>query len=481
MQRLGLSFFTRRARTYRLTDETCSRVVWLEGRPIMPDAGHMVLGLLALPNGSHSSAWLLPGAVDGAPVSIDYYRRLAQTAERGKLDFFFIADRPSVRLDRMDIWSRAPSYTNILEPITLLAAVAGATTHIGLGATASTSFFEPYNVARQFASLDHISGGRAAWNVVTGSSDESARNFGQPHLPPHEERYARAREFVEVVMSLWDTWEDDAFVYDHATGLSYLPEKFHPTHHHGRFFDIDGGLNIGRTPQGRPVIIQAGASETGKQLAAETAEIVFGPSASMKAAQDFYSDVKGRVARHGRDADSLKILSGISIVLGATEAEAREKAARWHDYVHPDVARVWIGEDLEADLMDLPLDEPIPEDRIPISARMHRAYADEIIAMVRAGLTLREICRRYNRSRAVLCGTPMQIADLMEEWVSAKACDGFMLSPLTLPACLEEFIDQVIPELQRRGLFRTDYEGRTLRDHLGLKWPQHRRFTERTL
>ncbi|MCS0497457.1 LLM class flavin-dependent oxidoreductase [Ancylobacter sp. MQZ15Z-1] len=444
----------------------------------MADKRNMVLGLLALPNGSHSAAWLLPGALDGASVNIDYYHRLAQTAERGKLDFFFIADRPSVRVDRMEVWSRAPTYTNILEPLTLLSAVAGVTSHIGLGATTSTSFFEPYNVARQYGSLDHISGGRAAWNVVTSASNDSARNFGLDKLPPHEERYARAREFVEVVLSLWDTWEDDAFVYDHEAGLSYLPEKFHPTHHHGTYFKVDGGLNISRTPQGHPVIIQAGASETGKALAAETAEVVFGPSASMKAAQDFYADLKGRLARFGRDRDSLKIVSGISIVLGATEEEARAKLASWHDYVHPDLARVWIGEDLEADLTDLPLDAPVPEDRIPTNARMHKAYADEIIAMVREGLTLREICRRYNRSRAVLCGTPLQIADMMEEWVSAQACDGFMLSPLTLPGCLDEFIDGVIPELQRRGLFRTEYEGRTLRDLLGLKRPANRHVAE---
>ncbi|MCS0503167.1 LLM class flavin-dependent oxidoreductase [Ancylobacter mangrovi] len=440
----------------------------------MAGSANMVLGLLAMPNGSHSASWRLPGAQDGGAIDIGYQRRLVQLAERGKLDFFFLADSPSLRVDNMDVWSRAPAYQNILEPLTLLSALAGATTHIGLGATASTSFFEPYNLARQFASLDHITGGRAAWNVVTTANDYAARNFGLPRLPPHEQRYARAREFVDVVFRLWDTWEDDAFVYDHAAGLSYLPEKFHPTHHEGAVFKVDGGLNIARPPQGRPVIIQAGASETGKALAAETAEVVFGPSGDMATAIAFYRDLKGRLPAFGREPDALKILSGISVVLGESEAHAREKLQSWHDLVHPDVARIRIGQDLGNSLMDLPLDEPVPEDRIIEGAGQHRAYAQEIVAMVREGLTLREICRRYNRSRAFLCGTPSQVADLMEEWIGAGACDGFMLSPLSLPACLEEFVAQVIPELQRRGLFRTEYEGRTLREHLGLKRPENR-------
>ncbi|MCK0198776.1 LLM class flavin-dependent oxidoreductase [Ancylobacter sp. 6x-1] len=440
----------------------------------MADPRHMILGLLALPNGSHSASWLLPGAQDGASVDIEHYRRLAQAAERGKFDFFFIADQAAVRMDRMEVWSRAPSYTNILEPITLLAAVAGSTRHIGLGATACTTFCEPYTIARQFASLDHISGGRAAWNVVTGASHDAARNYGMDQLPSHEVRYDRAREFVEVALSLWDTWEDDAFVHDHAEGRVYLPEKFHPTRHAGTHFRVDGGLNIARAPQGRPVVIQAGASETGKQLAAETAELVFGPSAGMAAAQTFYRDLKGRLPALGRARDALKIVSGVSMVLGEDEAEARARLDAWHDHVHPDVARVRIGEDLEADLMDLPLDAPIPQDRIPLQARLHKAYSDEIIAMVRQGLTLREICRRYNRSRAVICGSPVAIADMMEEWVASEACDGFMLSFLTLPGCLDDFVDKVVPELQRRGLFRREYEGGTLRDLIGLPRPANR-------
>lgn len=444
----------------------------------MAGVKNIVLGLLALPNGSHSVSWMLPGATDGASVSIDHYRHLAQIAERGKLDFFFIADTPGVRMKHLGIWSRAPAYMNILEPITLLAALAGATRNIGLGATASTSFFEPYNLARQFASLDHISGGRVAWNVVTSASDDAARNFGLPRLPPHDERYAKAREFVEVVRELWDTWEDDAFVYDHDAGLTFLPEKFHATRHHGAFFNVEGGLNIARPPQGRPVIIQAGASEVGKELAAETAELVFGPSADMASAVDFYRDLKGRLAKYGREPDSLKIVSGISIVLGESEEHARARLEGWHDLVHPDVARVRIGEDLEADLMDLDLDEPVPEDTIPKVAGQHKAYAEEIIGMVRQRLTLREICRRYNRSRAILCGTATQVADLMEEWIGNEACDGFMLSFLTLPGCLNEFVEQVVPELQRRGLFRTDYEGRTLRDLLGLRRPENRHVRE---
>ncbi len=434
----------------------------------------MVIGALIHANGSHAASWLMPEAQPHASTDIDYYRAMAQTAERGKFDFFFIADTPAARTENLKVWSRSPLFMNVLEPITLLSAIAGATSHIGLGATASTSFFEPYNLARQFASLDHISHGRAAWNVVTSANDYAARNFGLDRLPPHADRYAKAREFVEVVEALWDTWEDDAFVYDKNTCLSFLPEKLHALDHKGEYFTVQGALNIERPPQGRPVIIQAGASDTGRDFAAEFAEVVFGSSGALAPAKAFYGDLKERMVKFGRRPDDLKIASGISVVIGESEQEAREKLESWQELIHPDVGVMRLGQDLETDLSDLPLDQPVPEDRIPKSSNFHKAYFDEIAGMIRQRLTLREIARRYNRAKATFCGTAMQVADHMEAWMEAGACDGFMISFLALPSSLVDFVDKVIPELQRRGVFRTDYTGSTLRDHLGLPRPENR-------
>ncbi len=423
----------------------------------------MVIGALIHANGSHAASWLMPEARPHASTDVDYYRAMAQTAERGKFDFFFIADTPAARTENLKVWSRSPLFMNVLEPITLLSAIAGATTYIGLGATASTSFFEPYNLARQFASLDHITHGRAAWNVVTSANDYAARNF-----------YAKAREFVQVVEALWDTWEDGAFVYDKDTCLSFLPDKLHALDHKGKYFTVQGALNIERPPQGRPVIIQAGASDTGKDFAAEFAEVVFGSSGALAPAKAFYSDLKERMGKFGRRPDDLKIASGISVVIGESEGEARDKLESWQELIHPDVGVMRLGQDLETDLSDLPLDQPVPEHRIPTSSNFHKAYFDEIAGMIRQGLTLREIARRYNRNKATFCGTAVQVADHMEAWMEAGACDGFMISFLALPSSLVDFVDKVVPELQRRGLFRTDYAGPTLRNHLGLRRPENR-------
>jgi N-acetyl-S-(2-succino)cysteine monooxygenase len=434
----------------------------------------MVIGALIHPNGSHAASWLMQEARPHASTDIDYYRAMAQLAERGKFDFFFIADTPAARTENLTAWSRAPLFMNVLEPITLLAAVAGATRHIGLGATASTSFYEPYNLARQFASLDHISHGRAAWNVVTSANDYAARNFGLDRLPPHGERYAKAREFVQVVEALWDTWEDGAFIWDREACLSFLPEKQHALHHRGQYFAVQGALNIERSPQGRPVIIQAGASDTGKDFAAEVAEVVFGSGGSLSKAKEYYQDLKQRMAKFGRHPDDLKIAAGISVVIGESEQEARDRLESWQELVHADVGVMRLGMDLETDLSDLPLDQPVPEHCIPASSNFHQAYFNEIASMIREGLTLREMARRYNRSKATFCGTAVQVADHMAFWVEAGACDGFMISFPALPSTLQDFVDKVVPELQRRGLFRTGYAGQTLRDHLGLRRPGNR-------
>ncbi|WP_431304436.1 LLM class flavin-dependent oxidoreductase [Sediminicoccus sp. BL-A-41-H5] len=433
----------------------------------------IALATLVQPNGNHLAAWLAPGAQPDAGTDIAWWQRIAQIAEQGKFDLFFIADTPTVRTDNMRIWSHAPTFMNQLEPLTMLAAVAGATSRIGLGATVSTSFSEPYNVARFFASLDHISQGRAAWNVVTSANDYAARNFGHAKLAPHGERYERAAEFVEVVKKLWNSWEPDAFLYDTTEKLTFDPAKFHLVQHEGKHFRVHGGLNIAPAPQGHPVIIQAGASDTGKELAAATAEVVFGTSATIQGGVAFYQDLKGRMAKYGRAPDTLKILGGITVIVGDTAEEAEALNREYQELLHPAVGVMRLGQDLETDLSDLPLDEPVPKHRIPAASNHHQAYFAEIAGLIREGLTLRQVAARYNRSKATLCGSPTQIADLMQEWMEAGACDGFMVTFPVMPRGLQDFVDKVVPELQRRGLFRQDYTGTTLREHLGLPRPRH--------
>jgi N-acetyl-S-(2-succino)cysteine monooxygenase len=428
--------------------------------------------LIGSASGGHPASWLHPKANAAGSTDVAYYRSLAQTAERGLFDLFFIADTPAARTDNLHAWSRFPMFMNVLEPVTLLTALAGATTHIGLGGTVSTSFSEPYNVARQFASLDHISYGRAAWNVVTSANDYAARNFGHSTLPPHALRYEKASEFVDVVNKLWDSWDDDAFVHDRNTGLFFEPGRQHAVHHEGKFFKVDGALNVARSPQGKPVIIQAGASDTGLELAARTAEIVFASASNPQDAKRSYDELKGRMAKYGRHPDTMKILAGLPVMIGSSQQEAEDKYQALQEMIHPDVGRFRLGTDLEADLSDLPLDEPIPESRLPKSANLHKAFFDGIMKIIREeNPTLRQLYLRYERGRKTIKGTPKQIVDVMEQWIAMGATDGFMMQFSTLPDGLEDFVKLVVPELQRRGMFRTQYTGTTLRDHLGLARP----------
>jgi FMN-dependent oxidoreductase (nitrilotriacetate monooxygenase family) len=310
--------------------------------------------------------------------------------------------------------------------------------------------------------------------VVTSANDYAARNFGLDRLPPHAKRYDKAREFFQVVQALWDTWEEDAFIFDRTNARMFDPKKMHVLDHQGEYFKVHGALNMARTPQGKPVIFQAGASETGKEFAAETAEVVFGTGSDIKEAIAFYDDLKGRMAKFGRDRDSLKVLSGVSIVVGDSEAQAREKWAEWQERVPIEVNLMYLKTDLETDLSDLPLDEPIPEHRIPKTSNFHQVYFNEIVGLIREGLTLRQVCKRYNRSKAIIYGTGSQVADQLEHWVEAGASDGFMAAFPVLPQSLTDVTEKVIPELQRRGLFRTEYEGVTLRENLGLARPVNR-------
>ncbi len=437
---------------------------------------NMALALLYGAAGSHPASWLHPQSHRHQPTELAPYAAAARMAERGLFDLFFIADTPAARTDNLHAWSRFPLFMNVLEPVTLLTALAGATSRIGLGGTLSTSFSEPYNVARQFASLDHLSGGRAAWNVVTSANDYAARNFGHAKLAPHADRYRRAGEFVDVVRKLWDSWDDGAFRLDRESGVYFSPAAQHPVHHHGEHFTVDGALNIARPPQGHPVIIQAGSSDTGQELAARTAEVVFSSNPDVESAARFTRGLKARMAAYGREPGELKVLAGLPIVIAATDQEAADELARLQELVHPDVGRFRLGMDLETDLSDLPVDEPIPEDRIPSNANFHKGFFDDILRLIRDGRptgrpTLREVYLRYERGRKTITGSPKRIADVMEEWFTGGAADGFMLQFHIQPRGLELFVEQVVPDLQRRGLMRTQYAGATLRENLGLRRP----------
>jgi N-acetyl-S-(2-succino)cysteine monooxygenase len=442
-----------------------------------PRQDHMRLGWLASPFGSHPAAWLHPGAEPNAALNPSHYVRMVQIAEAGKLDFVFQADVPAARDGNMQALRRAPRFMSIWEPLTLLSALAPMTTHIGLAGTSSASYYEPYNLARQYASLDHLSGGRAGWNVVTSAHPSTGYNFGRDGLEPHDLRYERAREFMDIVLGLWDSWDDDAFPIDRNSGVYFDPKKMHYLHHDGKFFKVRGPLNIARCPQGRPVIIQAGGSEAGKELAAETAEVVFGADGVIANAQRFYADVKGRMQHFGRAPEELAYMPGLTVTIGRTTEEANERFELVQSLIHPDVGRELLSDDLEGiDLSAIPLDSPIPLEMLPATANRHKSYFDAIVAAIKnEGLTLRQLYQRHaQRSGLSVRGTPTQIADKMEEWFQGRASDGFMLTFPTVPGGLQDFVTLVIPELQRRGLFREEYEGRTLRDNLRLKRPPSR-------
>jgi alkanesulfonate monooxygenase len=376
----------------------------------------------------------------------------------------------------MEAISRSAQYIANFEPITLLAALSAVTSHIGLVATASTSYNEPFHVARKFASLDHLSGGRAGWNLVTSGMEAEAKNFGREKHYQHGERYERAREFACIVVGLWDSWDDDAFVRDKQSGQFFHPDKMHWLNHKGENFSVRGPLNVPRTPQGRPVIVQAGGSEDMIAVAAEFAEVIFCAPLTLEAAQTFYADLKGRVARYGRDPDQVKIMPGLSAIVGRTEAEAQERYDYLQSLIHPIVAREILSLVLGSiDLSSYPLDGPFPEN-LPKSNASQSTYQYVVDMARNEKLTMKEVALRVAgaRGKAVVRGSPQQIADHMEEWFRQDGCDGFNLMPPFLPGGLDDFVDLVLPELRRRGLFRTEYEGRTLREHLGLARPLSR-------
>lgn len=438
----------------------------------------MQLGVFFNHTGHHIASWRHPKADADAGINIDHYVRLAQTAEAAGLDFLFFADSAATAERRRESLRRSAQYTAYFEPTTLLGALAMVTKRIGLVATATTSYNEPYNVARRFASLDHISKGRAGWNVVTSGNEAEAPNFGRDEHYDHEQRYDRAHEFVRVVHGLWDSWDDDAFPRDKASGVFLEPDRMHHLNHEGPHFKVRGPLNVPRPIQGYPVIFQAGTSEAGRELAAETAEGVFTSNLTAETQKEHYDDVKGRMSKYGRTPDQMKILPGLTAVVAPTREEARAKWDHLQSLIHPQVGMDYLTMLLSTDLTALGLK---PEDRFPVlemhdKVQSQGMFRNIMATAARDKLTVRQMWERLagSRGKATMIGSVKDVADEMEHWFRLGACDGFILQPSYLPGELDDVCQQLVPELQRRGLTRIGYEGPTLRYHLGLKRPKSR-------
>ena len=421
------------------------------------------LGVFMLGTGNHTAGWRYPGA-DRSFQDINVVRRIAETAERGLFDLLFVGDGLAANL------RSHPSYTVRLEPLTMLAALSMVTKHIGLGATMSTTYSDPFTVARVFSSLDHISGGRAAWNAVTTAQGAAGGNFGRVH-PDHEARYERAEEFIEVVRGLWDCWDDDAIVADVASGTFIDEKKVRSLKHEGVHFSVRGPLNGGRSPQGQPVVLQAGGSDRGQYLAARTADVVFSVVQDIEEAKVSYASLKERVRRFGRNPEHVSVLPGVMPVVGKTDAHALEILNTLQSYVDAGEGLAMLSNRLGVDVSKFDMDGPTPD--IPLPDSSHGFARAMLSKAWRDKMTLREL---YNLTAAarghwVLCGSPITIADTLEEWFSQGAADGFNIMPAYFPGAFDDFVDQVVPELQRRGLYRTGYTGTMLRDHLGLPRP----------
>jgi FMN-dependent oxidoreductase (nitrilotriacetate monooxygenase family) len=429
------------------------------------------LNLFFHSRGHHEASWRHPASSPLALTDIRYYQDLAQRAEAALFDSIFLADQLALGDDA------AQAARTWLEPVTVLAALAVSTSRIGLIATASTTYTEPFNLARQFASIDHISGGRAAWNIVTSWLATAARNFGGAGQISHEDRYARGEEFMTVVKALWDSWAEDAVLDDREGGRYARPDRIRPINHRGDFYQVAGPLNMPRCPQGRPVLVQAGSSDTGRRFAARHADAVFTAHMAKATAQEFYADLKALAAAEGRDPAQVLILPGLSPMIASTEAEAQRLVREVNDLADPEVGRRRLsGRFGGHDFSHLPLDRPLaPEDfPDPGSVEAARSRTEVILNLVRRDRpTLRQLLGYLAGARGhfVTAGTPEQVADLMADWFADGAADGFNIMPPLLPAMLDVFSAEVIPLLQRRGLFRTEYEGRTLREHYGLDWP----------
>ncbi|SER69214.1 LLM class flavin-dependent oxidoreductase [Rhizobium sp. NFR03] len=435
----------------------------------------MHLGAFMRPVSLHTGAWRYPGSAPDANFSFRHLKHFAQTLEAAKFDAFFMADHLAVLNMPVEALKRSHTVTSF-EPFTLLSALAAVTERIGLVATASTTFDAPYHIARRFASLDHISDGRAGWNIVTTSNPDAALNFGLDEHVEHGERYRRAREFFDVVTGLWDSFADDAFLRDQESGLFFDPERMHVLDHHGPSLNVRGPLNIARPPQGWPVIVQAGQSEPGRQLAAETAEVIFAAPRDLAGGQELFADVKGRLESLGRSRNHLKILPAAFIVIGDTIEEARAKRALLDSLVHFEsgIASLSIALGLDASSFDL--DAPLPRDLPDTNAS--KTGRQQVLRLAETEtLTVRQLAQRYGGySGLAFVGTPESVADEMETWIDTEGSDGFNVVFPYLPQGLDDVAHRLVPELQRRGRFRKEYDGTTLRDHLGLPRPDNRFF-----
>ncbi|KAA8884103.1 LLM class flavin-dependent oxidoreductase [Nocardia colli] len=432
------------------------------------------LNAFIYPSGHHEAAWRHPDSQPGRIYDVDYYQQIGRTAEAAKLDAVFFADGPALRTN---VKHNAGSG---LEPITLLTAIATATTHLGLIATASTTYYEPYNLARLFSTLDHISRGRAGWNIVTTGTDLAAANFGLDKHPDHAERYARAREFVDAVVALWDSWEDDAILLDQESGVYADPEKIHPIDFVGEHLKVRGPFNAPRTPQGYPVLVQAGASNEGRSFAGKYAEAIFTAHQRLEDAQKFYADIKAQAQGFGRNPEHVKILPGISPFIGDTEEAAKRLEREFNELTVPEYGLTQLENIVGKSLRQLPLDEAVPVDLfddagdVTDNARSRLQVVAGIVQRERP--TVRGLLHKLAGARGhrVFAGTPEQVADTIEEWFRNGAADGFNVMPPYYPGGLEVFAETVVPILQERGLFRTEYTGTTLRDHFGLPRPAGR-------
>lgn len=430
------------------------------------------LNAFLMSTGHHEASWRLPESNPQASTDVRHYQNLARIAERGKFDSVFFADSPVI----FGNVRRRPA--GKLEPTVLLTALAAATEKIGLIATASTTYNDPYNLARRFASVDVVSGGRAGWNVVTTAGPDAARNFGIDDQPSHATRYERAAEFLDVAGKLWDSWDDNAVLADKESGIWADADRVRPINHDGKHFKVRGPLNVPRSPQGYPVIVQAGSSEDGKDLAARYAEAVFTAQQTLDDAQSFYSDLKARTAATGRDPHGIKILPGIVPVIASTEAEARRREQELDDLINPEYARIELAKTLRVSPGDLALDRQLPQD-LPHEDSIEGAksrYTLIVDLARREKLTVRQLIGRLGggRGHRTFSGTPEQVADAIQLWFEKGAADGFNIMPAVLPSGLETFVDHVVPVLRARGLFRTEYTGSTLRDHYGLQRPLNR-------
>ncbi|UDM38112.1 LLM class flavin-dependent oxidoreductase [Acinetobacter haemolyticus] len=434
------------------------------------------LGAFIPTTSQHAAGWRHPESRPQDHLNIDYAIELARTAEKGLFDAYFLADGLSVSWGNAKEGQRGLGDKAVgFEPVTLFAALSAVTQNIGFIATASTTYEDPYILARKYASLDHISKGRAAWNVVTTASADTARNFGLEQHPDPKTRYERADEFIEVTQKLWDSWEDDAFLYNKESGQFFDVSKFHEPKHQGKYFKVEGALNISRPPQGYPVIVQAGQSENGRELAGKYAEVIFTAQQNLADAQEFYRDVKSRLLKYGRHADDLKIMPGVSIFVAKTEQEAQEKYQFINSLIHPKVGLSLLsGLSGGINLEKYDLDAPFPklEDAdINFSSRQQM-----MIDIARKhNFSIRQLYEYIASARGhwTLVGTPEQVVDQLQNWFENEAADGFNILPPTTPAGLNDFVEFIVPELQRRGLFRTEYEGKTLRENLGLKRPEN--------